>query len=60
VLRSTDQIQLMVNQRTNAEQLREAAKSQGMLTLLESGLLKAAAGITSLEEVFGVSGQAAL
>jgi len=37
-----------------AARLEEQAKSEGMLTMLEDGVYKAARGITSLEEVFRV------
>ncbi len=37
---------------SSAETLTEQARSDGMLTMLEDGIFKAAQGITSLEEVF--------
>ena len=36
-------------------QLQDAAKKQGMITMLQDGLLKALAGITSIEEVLRVT-----
>src|SRR3989338_6251898 len=36
-------------------QMREIAQAQGMVTMLQDGLLKAAEGVTSIEEVFRVA-----
>ena len=44
-----------MNQRSTAEQIKQAARAKGMKTLFESGLAKAAAGITSIEEVLSVT-----
>ena len=41
------------------DELRKAAHADGMRTLLESGIAKAAAGLTTLEEVFSVTSGAA-
>lgn len=38
----------------NAEAIEQAAKAQGMVTLLQDGILKACAGQTTIEEVFRV------
>jgi type II secretory ATPase GspE/PulE/Tfp pilus assembly ATPase PilB-like protein len=40
----------------NSTMLEQAAISDGMLTMLQDGVLKAIQGITSLEEVFRVVG----
>ncbi|HVL79971.1 MAG TPA: GspE/PulE family protein, partial [Actinomycetota bacterium] len=52
----TDEIERAVADRAPTETLAEIARSQGMVPLLEDGLAKAAAGITSLEEVLRVVG----
>ncbi|MBI3323522.1 MAG: Flp pilus assembly complex ATPase component TadA [Candidatus Omnitrophica bacterium] len=48
-------IQDLVSKRATAEEIKRAAQAQGMKTLLEDGVDKAAAGITSLEEAFSVT-----
>ncbi|MBI4136133.1 MAG: type II/IV secretion system protein [Candidatus Vogelbacteria bacterium] len=47
-------IKELVMKGETAARLEEQAKSEGMLTMLEDGVYKAARGITSLEEVFRV------
>jgi type II secretory ATPase GspE/PulE/Tfp pilus assembly ATPase PilB-like protein len=41
--------------RANSDEIRRQAVSQGMTTMLDDGLVKVLAGITSLEEVFRAS-----
>ena len=36
-------------------QMRDVAKAQGMITMVQDGLLKAVEGVTTIEEVFRVS-----
>ncbi len=55
VLRVTDPLRQAIAQRATAEEIRKAARQEGMRTLFESGLEKAAAGVTSLEEVFSIT-----
>ncbi|MBI3312208.1 MAG: Flp pilus assembly complex ATPase component TadA [Candidatus Omnitrophica bacterium] len=55
VLSADGDIRHLINQRSNAEQIKQAAREKGMKTLFESGLLKAAAGLTSIEEVLSVT-----
>ena len=54
-MRIDEMIRELVARGATAEKIKEVARSHGMKTLLESGLDKAAAGVTSLEEVFGVT-----
>ncbi|NLN02390.1 MAG: hypothetical protein GX174_10875 [Lentisphaerae bacterium] len=51
----TDEIQRMIFDQRPANELRNAARQSGMRTLREDGLLKVAAGMTSLEEVLRVT-----
>ncbi len=55
VIRTTDAIRDLISKGAPANQIKEQARSEGTTTLLESGILKAAAGVTSLEEVFSVT-----
>ena len=48
-------IQELISRRAMVEEIQRTAQAQGMKTLLEDGVEKAAAGITSLEEVFSVT-----
>ena len=50
-----NKIRELVDQRASDHQLRQAAREGGMTFLRDAGLLKAAAGLTSLEEVFRVT-----
>ncbi len=50
-----DSLRDLITQRAPAQKMKEFAKSHGMKTLLESGLSKAASGVTSLDEVFSVT-----
>lgn len=54
-LRITPQIQAVLRQdpaKVDAETIQKIAQEQGMLTLLQDGVLKALAGLTSIEEVY--------
>ncbi len=55
VMKTGEEVRELVARGARVEEIKEAARNQGMKTLLESGLDKAAAGLTSLEEVFGVT-----
>ncbi len=44
----------LITKRANADQIQEQAKREGMRTMVEDGLIKAAQGITSIEEVLRV------
>lgn len=54
VLEMSDTLQKMVMENTNTDALQAQARKEGMLTMLEDGLYKAAKGTTSLEEVLRV------
>ena len=41
-------------QNTSADKIQEQARAEGMITMVEAGLVKAARGITSIEEVLRV------
>lgn len=60
VLRIDNDLRHLISQKAPAEQIKQAARAKGMKTLFESGLTKAAAGITSLEEVLHVTTMADL
>lgn len=57
MLTMVDGIRELVDQRASDQQLRHAARQGGMTSLRAAGLQKAAAGITSLEEVLRVTQQ---
>lgn len=46
-----DQMTKKINERATADVIKEYARSRGMITMLEDGLVKAKQGITSIEEV---------
>lgn len=54
VLYVSETIQKMILNKQSAKQIRQAAIEEGMMTMLEDGLLKVRKGITSLEEVLRV------
>lgn len=54
VLPVTQKIKEMILQRKTAEEIEKEAKKEGMLTMVEDGFIKAAKGITSIEEVLRV------
>lgn len=54
VLEATEAIRQLIMRRANANELRQAAKTQGMTSMLEDGFNKAAAGITSIAEILRV------
>jgi len=56
VLLMTDAIRTLVLANTEAPKIKEAALQQGMVSLRRSGLLRAAQGVTSVEEVLRVTG----
>jgi type II secretory ATPase GspE/PulE/Tfp pilus assembly ATPase PilB-like protein len=51
----TDEIRKMIVRKADANQIRNAARKQGMRTLLEDGIQKVIAGRTTLGEVFRVT-----
>jgi type IV pilus assembly protein PilB len=46
----SDEIMKMILQRSSADEISRLAESQGMVRLKDDGLLKAAKGITTIEE----------
>lgn len=54
VLEITEAIRKLIMRRANADELRQGAREQGMITMLEDGFTKAAAGITSIAEILRV------
>lgn len=54
VLHVSEQMRELIEKQANADEIEKAARKEGMLTLFEDGLFKAAQGITSIEEVMRV------
>ena len=54
VLNVNEEIERMIVEHAHADEIRKAAVADGMLTLRHAGLMGAAAGITSLDEVLRV------
>ncbi len=56
IMTMTEEIeQLILNQQVSEYQMQEIAVKNGMITMVQDGLLKAADGITTVEEVFRVT-----
>jgi type IV pilus assembly protein PilB len=55
VLDVSDKISRMIMDNVSADEIKEAAVEEGMLTMIQDGYLKALEGITTLEEVLRVS-----
>lgn len=55
ILENNDTITQMINNNATAHEIKQAARSQGMLTILEDGFIKAKNGITTIEEVLRVA-----
>lgn len=53
----TETVKAMIMQGKTADQIEVQARSDGMLTMLEDGIVKAAQGITSIEEVLRVTSE---
>jgi type IV pilus assembly protein PilB len=54
VLKVTPTIKALIMKGGTAGELEEQAKSEGMMTMIEDGILKAAQGLTTIEEVLRV------
>lgn len=54
VLEVSEAIRKLIMTRANADQIREAARTGGMTTMIEDGFAKAIAGLTSLAEILRV------
>ncbi|MCL5667039.1 MAG: GspE/PulE family protein [Patescibacteria group bacterium] len=57
VLEVTPDIDKLIMKEASMAEFREAAIKQGMITMVQDGLLKAIDGITDVEEVFRVAGE---
>ncbi|MBF0595307.1 MAG: Flp pilus assembly complex ATPase component TadA [Candidatus Omnitrophica bacterium] len=55
VLMIDDDMRRLIARNGSYTELRDAARKNGMMTLFEAGIRKVEAGITSLEEVYGVT-----
>jgi len=55
VLEITRGVADLILNRASADQLKTAAKKQGMLTMMEDGFIKAKNGITTIEEIIRVT-----
>lgn len=55
VMEVTNEIKELIVKDASIDKIEEAAKQQGMITMLEDGFIKAAQGITSIEEVLRVT-----
>jgi type IV pilus assembly protein PilB len=55
VLEMTDELQKKVSERGATKILEDIARKEGMHSMVEDGILKAAQGLTSLEEIFRVT-----
>ena len=47
--------QLILSENVSEYKMQEVAVAQGMITMVQDGILKALDGVTSLEEVFRVA-----
>ncbi|MFH1841279.1 MAG: GspE/PulE family protein [Candidatus Nealsonbacteria bacterium] len=54
VLQVTESIKELIVKRTTSNKIQEQAQKEGMTTMIEDGFLKAAQGITSIEEILRV------
>jgi type IV pilus assembly protein PilB len=54
IMPMTEEIELLTAERKSSEDIKKVAVEQGMILLRDDGLLKARAGMTSLEEIFRV------
>jgi len=54
VLAVTETIKELIVKRATADEIQEQAIKEGMITMVEDGFIKAAQGITSIEEVLRV------
>ena len=55
VLEMTEELQKKVSERGTTKGLENIARKEGMHSMVEDGILKAAQGLTSLEEIFRVT-----
>jgi type II secretory ATPase GspE/PulE/Tfp pilus assembly ATPase PilB-like protein len=55
ILEVTETIKNLITSQTTADVIEERAKKEGMISMSEDGIIKAAQGITSIEEVLRVT-----
>ncbi len=55
VLKMSETIKNLIMSRATADEIEKQAKKEGMITMFEDGIIKAAQGITSIEEVLRVT-----
>jgi len=55
ILPVTETIKELIMKNVTSDDIEKQAKSEGMLTMFEDGIIKAAQGLTSLEEIFRVT-----
>jgi general secretion pathway protein E len=58
LLTVTDELRKLILKSADASQLRDMARQEGMITLLEDGVDKIKAGVTTLSEIFRVTQEA--
>ncbi len=58
LLTVTDELRKLILKSADANQLRETARQEGMITLLEDGIEKIKTGVTTLSEVYRVTQEA--
>ena len=58
LLTVTEELRKLILKSADANQLRDMARHEGMITLLEDGVEKIRAGVTTLSEVFRVTQEA--
>ncbi|HBB36708.1 MAG: Type II secretion system protein E [Candidatus Moranbacteria bacterium GW2011_GWC1_45_18] len=55
VLEISETISQMVSKRASSDEIEEQAKKEGMMQMMEDGMIKAVQGITSIEEILRVT-----
>lgn len=55
VLRVSESIKQLITSKISSEEIQKQARKEGMRTMIEDGMIKAAQGITSIEEVLRVT-----
>jgi len=55
VLEVNDNIKDLINKRADADQIKKAARENGMITMMEDGFQKVISGKTTVEEIFRVT-----
>jgi len=55
VLEMSETISKMVSKRESSDEIEEQAKKEGMIQMMEDGIIKAVQGITSIEEILRVT-----